>query len=145
MVNQIKCMRCSTQCTRSCPRSPRCRDGRSIKSDVFSIRRGVVQGDITSLLYFILTLNLTIQVWQRCVHVVNNYSYLIRLWRLCRRRCSCLWIAEINVEGIMKGEERTNSIVVGSKIDADMSEKVNGDKTKPIHITTHDTISLCHI
>ena len=33
-------------------------DGKTVKSDIFQIRRGVVQGDMTSPLYFILALKL---------------------------------------------------------------------------------------
>ena len=36
-------------------------DGKKVKSDVFCIRRGVVQGDITSPLYFILALELILR------------------------------------------------------------------------------------
>ena len=37
-------------------------DGKNVKSDIFPIKRGVVQGDITSPLYFILALDLILRI-----------------------------------------------------------------------------------
>ena len=37
-------------------------DGKKVKSDIFPIDRGVVQGDITSTLYFILALELILRI-----------------------------------------------------------------------------------
>ena len=101
-------------------------DGKEITSEPFPIDRGVVQGDITSPLYFILALELIlkrhdirgrgVQTLGGCVLHTLGYADDAAL-----------------LDGsTAKATERVTSISAGSKLDADMDISIT--KTEVMHV-----------
>ena len=123
-------------------------DGKQIKSDTFPIRRGVVQGDITSPLYFILALDL---ILKRHDNFPNKGVPLgaIILHTLGYADDAAL-LDFGDEEGIATASARITSIDQGSKKDADMVISVQ--KTKVLHVrqqekttatTSEEAIKVC--
>ena len=93
-------------------------DGKETKSEVFSIRCGVVQGDITSPLYFILALELTLRRYDddaaKGVPFVNSVLHTLGY-------ADDVGLIDVdNTEGCQRTSERVLRIVVGSRDDAGM-------------------------
>ena len=112
-------------------------DGKCVKSEVFPVRRGVVQGDITSPLYFILALDLILRkhdsrtdkgvpLGQTIIHTLG-YADDVAL------------IDGGDAQGVARASERVSAIAEGSEVDADMC--INIDKTKVMHVRSQDQIT----
>ena len=108
-------------------------DGKEIKSPSFPIRRGVVQGDITSPLFFILALELLLRrhddeknkgvlLFESLIHTLG-YADDIAL------------IEYGDSTGLERLSRRLSAISKGSKADADM--QISLKKTKGMHIREH--------
>ena len=112
-------------------------DGKCVKSEVFPVRRGVVQGDITSPLYFILTLDLILRnhdsrtdkgvpLGQTIIHTLG-YADDVTL------------IDGGDSQSVVRASERVSTIDVGSEVDADMY--INISKTKAMHVRSQDQVT----
>ena len=112
-------------------------DGKTVKSDVFQIRRGVVQCDITSPFYFILALELIMR--RHDAFPGKGVSLLSTVLHTLGYADDIALIDYGNPTGIQRAEARLNSITKGSRDDADMS--VNCDKTKGMQIRSQDPVS----
>ena len=111
-------------------------DGKKVNSPIFEINRGVLQGDITSPIYFILALELILRLHDSDPGGVSLLDTVI----------STLGYADdlglLNYgdeQGIKKATERITAISMGSRIDADM--KVSLPKTKVLHVREPDPIT----
>ena len=111
-------------------------DGKKINSPIFEINRGVLQGDITSPIYFILALELILRRHDKQPEGVSLMDTII----------STLGYADdlglLNYgdeQGIQKATERITAISIGSREDADM--KVSLPKTKVLHVRRQDPIT----
>ena len=111
-------------------------DGKKVNSPVFDINRGVLQGDITSPIYFILALELILRLHDNEPEGVSLFGTII----------STLGYADdlgllnyADTEGLKKASERITAIAIGSRADADM--KVSLPKTKVLHVQEQDPIS----
>ena len=111
-------------------------DGKKVNSPIFEINRGVLQGDITSPIYFILALELILRLHDSNPEGVSLLDTVI----------STLGYADdlglLNYgdeQGIKKATERITAISVGSRVDADM--KVSLPKTKVLHVREPDPIT----
>ena len=111
-------------------------DGKKIKSPIFEINRGVLQGDITSPIYFILALELILRLHDQRPEGVSLLGTII----------STLGYADdlglLNYgdeKGLKKASERITAIAIGSRKDADM--KVSLPKTKVLHVRDQDPIT----
>ena len=107
-------------------------DGEKVCSDSFRIDRGVVQGDITSPLYFILALELIlkkhdthegkgVQLGDQLVHTLGYADD-----------------AALLDNNIQVASRRVNAIASGSKADADMC--INVGKTEFMHVRKQDDV-----
>ena len=113
-------------------------DNKKTRCDNFNINRGVLQGDITSPLFFILALDLImrrhdtagqdkgISLADTMVHVLGYAD-------------DAVVMEDGTAVGIQKIEARVNAIDKGSKEEADMY--LNADKTKVMHIRRQDEVS----
>ena len=111
-------------------------DGKKVNSPTFAINRGVLQGDITSPIYFILALELILRLHDKHPEGVSLFDTII----------STLGYADdlgllnyADEEGLKKASERITAIAIGSRIDADM--KVSLPKTKVLHVQEQDPIT----
>ena len=112
-------------------------DGRKVKSDVFGIRRGVVQGDITSPLYFILALEL---ILRRHDAIAGKGASLgsTTLHSLGYADDVAL-IDQGDQVGIQRATARVTGIANGSRDDTDM--EISVPKTKVLHVRRQDSVS----
>ena len=112
-------------------------DGKRVKTEEFRIRRGVLQGDIMSPLFFILALDLILREYDdvqgkgvsfgtSCLHTLG-YADDLSL------------VDEGNADGNAKATKRVTSIAVGSRARADMEVKIV--KTKVLHVRPQDPVS----
>ena len=106
--------------------------GENINSKKFPIRRGVLQGDITSPLYFILALELILRKFDarqdKGVSFMDlGYADDVAL------------LEEGEVDGAKRLSDRVTEISVGSKKDADMSISI--PKTMTLHVREQDKVS----
>ena len=100
-------------------------DNVNAKSDTFDIKRGVLQGDILSPLFFILALEL---IFRR--HDSNPDSGVTLGQTIVHTLAfadDAAQVNEGNSEGIAKASRRVTDVSKGSKQDADMS--INVEKT----------------
>ena len=108
-------------------------DGETIKSDAFPINRGVVQGDITSPLYFILALELILRTHDaqpgKGIELLGK-----NISTLGYADDAALLDTDINV-----ATARVTAIARGSKADADMA--INIDKTEVMHVGKQDAVT----
>ena len=112
-------------------------DGKFARSQVFLMQRGVVQGDITSPLYFILALDLILRMHDSRADkgvplgqmIIHTLGYADDVGLLDRG----------DAAGIARATERVTAIAVGSKADADMSISI--PKTKVMHVRSQDQIT----
>ena len=111
-------------------------DGKKINSPTFEINRGVLQGDITSPVYFILALELILRLHDQQPEgvplldtIISTLGYADDLGLLNKG----------DADGIKKASERITAIAIGSKADADM--KVSLPKTKVLHVREQDPIT----
>ena len=108
-------------------------DGKKVFSDVFPIRRGVVQGDITSPIYFVLALELILRTHdsheQRGVDFGGQ-----RLHTLGYADDAALLDGNLDV-----ATARVTAIAEGSRKDADMH--INVDKTKVMAVCKQDKVT----
>ena len=113
-------------------------DGKSAKSGVFPIRRGVLQGDITSPLYCILALDLIMRMHDNRVDkgvslgatIVHTLGYADDI-AMVDGGCA---------NGVLCSSARVTAITRGSKQDADIMS-ISIPKTKSIHVRAQDPIS----
>ena len=105
-------------------------DGKSVASPLFPINRGVLQGDVTSPLYFIFALDLILrrhdEVKHKGVPLASTIVYTLGY------ADDIALIDTGDEDGISRASERVTSIKVMSKKDADMS--VSLPKTKVLHV-----------
>ena len=111
-------------------------DGKKVKSNVFSIRRGVVQGDITSPLYFILALELILRrhdsVAGKGVTLTNTVLHSLVY------ADDVALIDQGDSEGIQRATTRVSIIASGSRDDANMEIRVV--KTKVLRVRRQETV-----
>ena len=108
-------------------------DGKKVMSDAFPINRGVVQGDITSPLYFILALELILRTHD--THPEKGVELLGKsIYTLGYADDAALLDTSIEV-----ASERVTSISRGSKADADMT--INISKTEVMHVARQGAIT----
>ena len=109
---------------------PSADDGKQVKSKSFKIRRGVVQGDITSPLYFILALELILRIHDNVPGKgVPLGSVIIHTLGYAD---DAALIDFGDEEGVRRASARVTSIEAGSKADADMVISIK--KTKALHV-----------
>ena len=112
-------------------------DGGKVKSATFPVRRGVVQGDITSPLYFILALELILRmhdtVEDKGITLADTVIHTLGY-------ADDVALIEYGEEkGIKNLSTRLTNIAEGSKKDADMSISI--EKTKTLHVREQDPVS----
>ena len=111
-------------------------DGEDVMSEAFPVRRGVVQGEITSPLYFILAL-------ERILRRHDN-----RCDKGTRLTHTNTWIHTLGYaddavlvdEGAEMASVRVNAIAQGSRQDADMH--INVGKTECMHLQSQDPLHV---
>jgi hypothetical protein len=108
-------------------------DGETVLSDSFPIRRGVVQGDITSPVYFILTLELILELHDRRQGKGVDFNR-IRVHTLGYADDAAL----LDYDASM-ATQRVTDIAQGSKLDADM--QISVAKTKTMHVCEQGAVS----
>ena len=112
-------------------------DGTTAKSDIFSIDRGVVQGDITSPLYFILALEFILRRHDKRQDKGVEFGETV-IHTLAYADDAALADAG-DEEGIQRTSERVSAIAKGSREDADMEIKIS--KTKTMHVRKQNPVS----
>ena len=112
-------------------------DGKQVKSDSFDIARGVVQGDITSPLYFILALELILRrhdnIPGKGVPLAGTILHTLGY------ADDAALIDCGDTEGIRRASQRVTNIAKGSLTDADMCISI--EKTKALHVCKQDATS----
>ena len=115
-------------------------EGTRVKTDEFPIKRGVLQGDIMSPLFFILALEYILRLHD------NTQGKGVSLSSTPPTRVSTLGYADdlaLTDEGGKVGTDRTTSRVTeiagGSRERADMEVKIV--KTKILHVCPQDPVS----
>ena len=111
-------------------------EGGMFLSDSFPIRRGVVQGDMTSPLYFILALELILRDHDKFPGKgIPLASTMIHTLGYADDIGLTEWGDE---DGCKRLSLRVTSISLGSRKDADMALSV--PKTKALHVRTQDAV-----
>ena len=108
-------------------------DGQTVFSKSFNIRRGVVQGDITSPLYFILALELILELHDR--HPDKG----INLGGTNIHTLGYADDAALLDYDVVTASERVTSISQGSRQDADM--EISVPKTKGMHVSAQGEVT----
>ena len=108
-------------------------DGETVFSDAFPIRRGVVQGDITSPIYFILVLELILELHDKHPQKGINLGST-RVHTLGYADDAALLDYDIAIS-----TARVTAIAQGSWLDADM--QINVKKTKVMHVREQGMVS----
>ena len=108
-------------------------DGKKIFSDVFPIRRGVVQGDITSPIYFVLALELILRTHDRHARRGVDFGGQ-RVHTLGYADDAALIDSDRSV-----ATTRVTDIAQGSREDADMH--INVTKTKVMAVCEQDKVT----
>ena len=112
-------------------------DNVNVKSDTFDIKRGVLQGDILSPLFFILALEL---IFRR--HDNRTDKGVTLGQTIIHTLAFADDAAQVNdgdTEGLTMASRRVSAVSKGSKQDADMS--INVEKTKAQHVRTQEPIT----
>ena len=112
-------------------------DGKQAKSDVFPIRRGVLQGDITSPLFFIMALEHILKTHDN--RVDKGVSLLSTIIHTLGYADDAALVDLGDPAGVIRATERLTKIAQGSLKDADMQIKI--EKTKGMHIRKQDAIT----
>ena len=112
-------------------------DGKSAKSDCFRIRRGVVQGDITSPLFFILALEAILRLHDTTLH--KGVSLGDTIIHILGYADDAALIDFGDSEGLKIAEERVSAIAKGSREDADMLISI--PKTKVLHVRAQESVT----
>ena len=116
-------------------------DGEVAKSAVFGIKRGVMQGDITSPLYFILALDLDL-ILRRHDNVAAKGVPFGNLMLHTLGYADDVGLIDIdNTEGCQRATKRVTSIAAGSRADADMEMEISISKTKVLHVRRQDSVN----
>ena len=113
-------------------------DGKKARNSVFNTNRGVLQGDVTSPLFFILALELIMRRHDSAgpdkgVTLASTMIHVLG----CADDVAVLEPG--TQEGIHRLENRVTSISRGSEQDADMC--LNTDKTKTLHVTEQNAVT----
>ena len=111
--------------------------GEDIHSGKFPINRGVLQGDVTSPLYFILALELIMRKYD--ARQDKGVPFMEIMLHTLGYADDVALMEEGDESGITRLSERVSEISKGSKKDADMS--VNVPKTKSLHVCQQDEVS----
>ena len=110
-------------------------NGKKVRSNLFTIARGVLQGDVTSPLFFILALELILRR-----HDAANPGTGIPIADIIIHQLGyaddLAALDEGSPAGIQRLSDRVSSISQGSKKDADMT--LNKEKTIAMHIREQD-------
>ena len=112
--------------------------GKKVRSNRFNINRGVLQGDVTSPLFFILALELILRRHDK-VSPDKGIPLAETMVHALGYADDVVVLEPGTDEGIQRLEDRVNAISHGSKEDADMS--LSTDKTKTLHITAQQAVS----
>ena len=112
-------------------------NGKHAKSDVFPIRRGVLQGDITSPLFFIMALEFILRTHDN--RPDKGVSLLGTILHTLGYADDAALLDLGDAAGIIKATERLTRIARGSSEDADMKIKI--EKTKGLHVRRQDPIT----
>ena len=112
-------------------------NGKHAKSEVFQIRRGVLQGDITSPLFFIMALEHILKTHDN--RTDKGVSLLGTIIHTLGYADDAALVDLGNAAGIIRATDRLSKIASGSLRDADM--QINIKKTKGMHIRKQDPIS----
>ena len=111
-------------------------DGKEIFSDVFLIRRGVIQGDITSPLYFILALELILKrhdnITGRGINLGGDTVHTL---------------GYADDAGLLDGDiatatKRVTSIAQGSRTDADMEISIAKTEVMTVEEQEHLLVQI---
>ena len=112
-------------------------DGKKSRCDNFGIGRGVLQGDITSPLFFIMALELIMRTHdaenpQKGVNLADTIIHILGY------ADDAVILEDGTPNGVQQITERVNSISQGSKQDADML--LNTDKTVVMHVRAQEEV-----
>ena len=113
-------------------------DNKKARCDNFNIDRGVLQGDITSPLFFIMALELIM----RCHDAARpdkGVSMADTIIHVLGYADDAVILEDGTQKGVQAITNRVNSISKGSKEDADML--LNADKTVVMHVRSQEEIS----
>ena len=109
-------------------------DGKTVKSDTFQIWRGVIQGDLTSPLFFILALEAILRrhdrVQDKGVKLGNTIVHTLGY------ADDAALLDDGDEAGICRATERVTNIALGSRAEADMEISIK--KTKVLHVRAQD-------
>ena len=108
-------------------------DGKEVKSPSFPVRRGVVQGDVTSPLLFILALELLLR--RHDDEVEKGVPLAATLIHTLGYADDLALLELGNAIGLERLSRRLTKISVGSREDADM--EISLKKTKAMHVQEH--------
>ena len=112
-------------------------DGSTVSSSTFPINRGVLQGDITSPLYFILALELILRKYDS--RVDKGVQFADVLLHTLGYADDVALIETGDAVGIERLSERVSALREGSKKSADMD--VNIVKTKALHVRQQEGVT----
>ena len=112
-------------------------DGGNVNSASFPINRGVVQGDITSPLYFILALELIFRRHDKMPG--KGVALMDTVLHTLGYADDVATIEEATPEGHERATNRVSAIANGSQQDADMS--INIPKTKVLQVGPQESVS----
>ena len=111
-------------------------EGKQVKTDEFRIKRGVLQGDIMSPLFFIIALEFILRKYDN----VDGKGVSLgstRIHTLAYADDLAL-TDEGDTEGVHRATTRATSISTGSRCEADMKVKIV--KTKVLHVRAQDPV-----
>ena len=113
-------------------------DGKQVKSEIFPIRRGVLQGDTTSpLLFFIMALEHILRIHDN--RTDKGVSLLGTIIHTLGYADDAALVDLGDAVGVIRATERLSKIATGSLNDADM--QISIQKTKDMHIRRQDPIN----
>ena len=108
-------------------------DGKEVKSSSFPIRRGVVQGDVTSPLFFILALELLLR--RHDAESDKGVTLVVTLNHTLGYVDDIALLEPGDTAGLERLSRRVSAIAKGSRDDADMLILLN--TTKALHVCVH--------
>ena len=109
-------------------------DGKQVFSMAFPVRRGVIQGDITSPIYFILALEKILRKHDKNINKGTRMTHT-HTWVHTLGYADDAVLVDEQVETATK---RVNDIAKGSRKDADMN--INVTKTQCMHLRKQDAL-----
>ena len=110
-------------------------DDKTTSSSTFPIKRGVLQGDITSPLYFILALGIIIRIYDSRDN--KGVSFADVMLHTPGYADDVAIIEKGDEEGVSRLSERVTAIAKGSKKSADMHEYENSEDS--VHVACETT------